>query len=109
MEFKDKNEKKTYENWKISLLQTFKEAYPEAIITFPEKGIPVPEKPVLDATLIEEAKRDTVAIDETFKKIAEEKAKKEAEAKARAEEEERLRKIEELQSQIEKIRSKVNK
>jgi ADP-heptose:LPS heptosyltransferase len=100
MEFKDKNEKKTYENWKISLLQTFKEAYPEAIITFPgeKKEAPLPEPPKPQEKVIAD-----------FQKIAEEKAKKEAEAKARAEEEERLRKIEELQSQIEKIRSKVNK
>jgi septin family protein len=98
MEFKDKTEKKTYENWKISLLQTFKEAYPEAIITFPgeKKEAPLPEPPKPQEKVMEDIQR-----------IVEEKAKKAAEEAAKIEEERKAKEKEEILKQIEKLKSKL--
>jgi hypothetical protein len=102
----EKNKKensKAWDNYKKSLLAEFKAVFPEITL------IPAGVKGQEETIVIPEPPRPQEKVIADFQKIAEEKAKKEAEAKARAEEEERLRKIEELQSQIEKIRSKVNK
>jgi len=106
MEFKNKTEEKNYENWKKSLLNTFKEAYPEVQLIFPEEGI----VPMEGIDTLFKAKSKMPAPpplpDEKEKQKIIEDLEKIAEIKARKEEEERKARI---QAEIDKLQAKLNK
>lgn len=108
----DKEIKKKYEAFRVSLLAQFKEHFPEAIISFPEVDpIKKIEETARDTfkEIVEENKAEFTAIDETFKKIAEEKAKKEAEDKAKAEAEAKAKELEEIYRKMEQLKAKAEK
>jgi len=104
--FKNKTEEKNYENWKISLLNTFKEAYPDVQLIFPIEGI-VPIKGI-DTLFKAEAKipAPPPLPDEKEKQKIIEDLEKIAEIKARKEEEQRKARI---QAEIDKLQAKLEK
>lgn len=109
MQKDDKEIRKKYEAFKITLLATFKEHFPEATVTFPGDNSTIIKKIPLDEVSRATIEEQKIKMTEDLNRIAEEKAKKAAEEQARLEAEAEAKRQEEIQRQIDILEAKKKK